>query len=92
MADPEPTAEELFEQIRGLRLADFLLSTAMTFASLGYGKLGSGELAEARLAIGALGALVPLLDGDAKRDLGQTLANLRLAYADAVTPTDPPTS
>ena len=41
-----------------------------------------------RLAIDALGALVPLLEGERRgeprRDLGQALANLQLAYADAV--------
>jgi hypothetical protein len=87
-----PAPEDLIEQIRGLKLADFLLSTAVTLASLAYGKLASGELPEARLAIDALAALMPLLDGDAKRDLGQTLANLQLAYADAVTAPVQPSS
>ncbi len=59
----DPGVGDLFEQIRGLKLSDFLLSTAMTLASLAYGKLGAGELAEARLAIDALAALVPLARG-----------------------------
>ena len=84
LADPEPTIEDLIEQIGGMRLAEFLLSTAVTVASLAFGKLGAGELDEARLGIDALAALLPLLDGDARHDLAQTLANLQIAYADAV--------
>ena len=86
----EPTPEELIEQIRGIKLADFLLSTAVTVASLAYSKLDAGELDEARLAIDALAALVPLQPDDLKRDLGQTLSNLQLAYADAVAKASPP--
>jgi hypothetical protein len=90
MSADDPTIEDLVEQIRGLKLAQFLLSTTVTLASLAYGKLDAGELAEARLAIDALAALVPLLEGDAKRDLGATLSNLQLAYADAVAAASPP--
>jgi hypothetical protein len=67
-----------------MKLAQFLLSTAVTIASLAFGKLGAGEFDEARLGIDALAALLPLLDGDARRELAQTLANLQIAYADAV--------
>jgi hypothetical protein len=87
----EPSVEELMQQIRALKLGDFLLSTAVTLASLAYGKLEAAELDEARLGIDALAALVPLVEGDAKRDLGQTLTNLRLAYAGAVAEAKPPT-
>jgi len=88
----DPTPEELVEQIRNLKLADFLLSTAMMLASLAYGKLDSGELDEARLAIDAFAALSPLLPDEVRRDLGQTVSNLKLAYADAVTATDQPST
>ena len=67
-----------------MKVAQFLYSNAVTLASLVFGKLEAGELDEARLGIDALAALVPLLHGDAKRDLGQTLSNLQLAYAGAV--------
>ena len=86
----EPSFEDLMAQLRGIKLADFLLSTAMTLASLAYGKLDSGELDEARLAIDGLVALVPLLEGDVKRDVGQTISNLQLAYAGAVAAANPP--
>ena len=86
-ADREPTVEELVEQMRAIRVGQFLLSSAATLASLAFAKLEAGELAEARLAIDAIGALVPLLQGqiddEARRGLEQALANLKLAYASA---------
>jgi hypothetical protein len=85
MAPEEP---DPLEQIRELKLGEFLLSTAATLASLAFGKLDAGELPEARLAIDAISALVPVLQGqiddEARRDLEHALANLKLAYADAV--------
>jgi hypothetical protein len=91
MSADNPTPEELIEQIRGIKVADFLLSTAVTLASLAYSKLDAGETDEARLAIDAVAALTPQLDDEAKRDLGQTLTNLQLAYATAVATASPPT-
>jgi hypothetical protein len=83
----EPSVDELIEAIRGIRVGQFLLSTVSTLASLAYGKLDSGDLDEARVAIDAFRTLIPLLEGqiesDAKRDLEQALANLHVAYADA---------
>ncbi len=89
MADAgEPTPDELLEQVRGLKVGPYLFSTAATLASLAYAKLAAGELDELRLAIDALRALVPLLAGQleepALRGLEQVLANLQIAYADAV--------
>jgi hypothetical protein len=101
---PEPAAEEpsgptgepespfsiegMIEALRQAKVAELLLSTVSTLASVAYGKLEVGDLPEAKTAIDAIGALVPLLEGkvdDAiRRDLEQALANLRLAYADAV--------
>ena len=86
MADPTP--DELLEQIRALKVGQFLVSTAATLTSLAYGKLQAGELAEARLAIDAIGTIVPLLQGqvedEARRAVEQALTNVKLAYADAV--------
>jgi hypothetical protein len=90
MSAEDPKVDDLIEQIRAIKLAEFLFSSTVTLASLAYGKLDTGELDEARLAIDALAALVPLLDGDTKRDLAATLANLQLAYADAVAAAAPP--
>ena len=83
----ESSPEELLVQLRELEVGPFLFSTAATLASLAFGKLGSRQLPEARLAIDAIGTIVPLLEGrieaEAKRSLEQTLTNLKLAYAEA---------
>ena len=90
MADREPHVEDLLAQIRSVRVSQFLGSSAVTLASIAYGKLDASELDEVRLAIDALAALVPLLEGDERRDLTQTRANLQLAYAAAVAAAVPP--
>jgi hypothetical protein len=58
---------------------------ARSSASLAYGKLAPEvrDLEQARLAIDALKALVPVLPEDRSRELQQLVANLQLAYADA---------
>jgi hypothetical protein len=55
------------------------------FASLAYGKLAPDlrDLDEARLAIDALRALLPLIPEDSRRDIQEVVTNLQLAYADA---------
>ncbi len=82
--------EKLIEQIRSLGIGQLLISTASMIVSLSFGKLGTGELEEARLGIDALRALMPVLedqlDEELKKDLDQAVANLQLAYADAVRP------
>lgn len=87
MAEPEPTAEQLAEQIRALKIADLVLSTVSTLGQLTYVKIEANELDDARLAIDAIAALVPLLEGHADaqvlRDFNQLLANVRLSYASA---------
>jgi hypothetical protein len=92
--DPAENERELVEQLEAelgrLKVSDLLLQTVYTISSLGYHRL-SGEnkdLEQARLAIEALKALVPVLDGavpeEAVRDFNQVLANMQLAYAAAV--------
>ena len=84
----EPTQDELLEQIRGIKVGQFLVSTAATLTSLAFGKLQAGEHDEARLAIDAIGTIVPLLQGhvedEARRAVEQALTNVKLAYAEAV--------
>jgi hypothetical protein len=86
-ATDEASVDELIEAIRGIRVGQFLLSTASTLASLAYGKLDSGDLDETRAAIEALRALLPALEGqvepEAKRDLERAVTNLQIAYTDA---------
>lgn len=89
-AADEITPEQLAEAIRQMRISDLLLSTLSTLAQLGYAKLepSSRDLDQAKLAIEALRALVPVLEGsvpeEAIRDFKQVIANLQLAYASAV--------
>ena len=83
----EPTAEELIEAVKRMKVSDLLLSTAATLAQLGFAKLDepTRDLEQARLAIEGLKALLGALEGavpeDAIRDFNQVVANLQLAYA-----------
>jgi hypothetical protein len=83
----EPTFEDLAEALRQIQVGQFLLSTVSTLASLAFGKIEQGELRQAKAAIDAIGALLPVLkeevEADLLRDFERALANLRLAYADA---------
>jgi hypothetical protein len=90
---PSESEQELVEQLQAelsrLKVSDLLLQTVYTISSLGYHRL-SGEnkdLEQARLAIEALKALMPVLEGavpaDAVRDFNQVLVNMQLAYASA---------
>ena len=92
--DPKREERELIEELQAelakLKVSDLLLQTLYSVSSLGYHRV-SGEtkdLDQARLAIDALRALVPVLEGsvpeEALRDFNQVLANLQLAYAAAV--------
>ena len=91
--EPSQSEQELVEQLQAelsrLKVSDLLLQTVYTISSLGYHRL-SGEnkdLEQARLAIEALKALLPVLEGavpaEAVRDFNQVLANMQLAYASA---------
>ena len=89
----EPTDQELIQQLeeelKKLKVSDLLVQTLYTVSSLGYRRLAGEDqnLAEAKLAIEALRALVPVVEGSASeelvRDFKQVTANLQLAYADA---------
>jgi hypothetical protein len=88
-----PTDEELVQQLeeelKKLKVSDLLVQTLYTVSSLGYRKLSAEDrdLAQAQLAIEALRALLPLLEGavgdEIVRDFKQVTSNLQLAYADA---------
>jgi hypothetical protein len=88
----EELRERLEAELKRLKVSDVLLQSCYTISSLGYGKLaGEAEdrdLEQARLAIDALRALTPVLEGalpaEVTRDLSQVTANMQLAYAKAV--------
>jgi hypothetical protein len=90
----EITPEQLAEELRKLRIQDVVLSTVTTLGQLTYAKLEAGDLDQARLAIDAMAALLPTLEGrveaDLLRDFRQVLANVRLAYAEAASKQEPP--
>ena len=90
---PPESDQELVEQLQAelarLKVSDLLVQTVYTISSLGYHRLSgeSKDLEQARLAIEALKALLPVLEGavpaEAVRDFNQVLANMQLAYAAA---------
>ena len=81
--------EELQTELAKLKVSDLLLQTVYTISSLGYHRLSGDakDLEQARLAIEALKALLPVLEGaapdEAVRDFNQVLVNMQLAYASA---------
>ena len=93
-APREPSEAELREaleaELKRLKVSDVLIQTLYTVSSLGYRKLGAEDrdLEQARLAVDALRALTPVLQGitpdEVIRDFNQVTANLQLAYAKAV--------
>jgi hypothetical protein len=88
----EELRERLEQELKRLKVSDVLLQSCYTISSLGYGKMTAPpeerDLEQARLAIDALRAITPLLEGtmpvEVTRDLGQVTANMQLAYAKAV--------
>jgi hypothetical protein len=91
---PQPSEDELVEQLQQelnkLKISEVLVQTVFTVSSLGYRRLGEEDrdLEQARMAIEALRALVPVLKGtvpdEVTRDFEQLLANMQIAYAKAV--------
>jgi hypothetical protein len=81
----EPTAQEVIEELRKIQVGDVLTSSASMFASVAYGKLSpeTRDLEQARLAIDALCALLPLIPEEYRGDIQEVMKNLQLAYADA---------
>jgi hypothetical protein len=89
-SDDEELLRKVEEQLRDLKVSDMLLQTLYTISSLGWHKLSSADrdLEQAKLAIEALRALLPVLadsmPAEVKRDLEQMVANMQLAYGGAV--------
>jgi hypothetical protein len=88
--DSPVTEEELLEALSQLAVSDLLVQTLSTASSLAYHRLAeeSRDLEQARLAIEALRALVPVLRGSVPdelvRDFERVTADLQLGYAGAV--------
>jgi hypothetical protein len=92
VAEDEFNEQDLVEALSRLQVSDLLVQTLSTVSSLAYHRLSEEhrDLEQARLAIDALRALVPVLAGsvpaDLVRDFEQVTTNLQLAYATAVAP------
>ena len=97
---PPPSSDEellrkVEEQLRDLKVSDMLLQTLYTISSLGWHKLSASDrdLEQAKLAIEAIRALLPVLadamPDEVKRDLEHMVANMQLAYAGAVSEAKP---
>ena len=64
MAEGELTPEQLIEQFRQMKVSDLLMSTLFTLSQLAYGKLepSARDLDQARIAIDAMRALMPVVE------------------------------
>jgi len=94
--EQEKIAQELADQLRRLRVEDVVISLLLQVSQIGYRRLGLTEqtkedrdLGQVRLAIGAMQALMPVLEqvvpAELLRDFESSVANLQLAYAKAAT-------
>jgi hypothetical protein len=89
-SNDEEILRKVEEELKKLKVSDVLVQTVYTVSSLGYRRLSAEDrdLDQARLAIEALRALIPVLadavPAELKRDLDQMVANMQLAYASAV--------
>ncbi len=79
------------EALRQAKVGELLLSTVSTLASVAYGKLESSDLAEAKAAIDAIGALLPLLAGPSRtRSCATSSRRSRTCGSLTPTPSPPP--
>jgi hypothetical protein len=91
LAEPDEEAmRQLEEELKKVKVSDLLVQTIYTVSSLGYSRLGkeNRDLEQARVAIEAIRAIVPVLSGvvppEVVSDFNQVTANMQLAYAEAV--------
>ena len=89
-AEQEELAAQIEAELAKLKVSDVLLHTVSAVASLAYRRLADEQqdLEQVRLAVEALKAIVPLLEGavpeDVAGDFRQVIASLQLSYADAL--------
>jgi hypothetical protein len=91
----EKLIQQLEEELKKVKVSDLLVQTLYTVSSLGYGRLSeeNRDLEQAKLAIDAMRALIPVLADsvpeEVVRDFNQVTANMQLAYAQAVSENQP---
>lgn len=91
----EAEARAIAEELSRVPALDWVANSAVTLANVAAAKIQSGDAPDAQLAIDALGALIDGLGsrlGEAEQPLKQTLAQLRLAYTQALVPPGRPGS
>jgi hypothetical protein len=87
--EPNEAVDAMLEAIRQAKVGQLVVSSISTFASVAYGKLEAKDLPQAKAAIDVIDALLPFLQGEdepIRRDFEQALTNLKLAYANTVSP------
>jgi len=78
-----PSEEQIREQIKQLKIDDVLLQTVVTLINLGGRKLtveGEKDLEQAKKAIEAVRALLPLCPTDQAQPIQDALSQLQMAY------------
>jgi hypothetical protein len=89
------TEADLLDALQRLKVSDLLVQTLSTVSSLAFHRLDEEhrDLEQVRLAIETLRAVVPVIAGsvpaELTRDLEQVTANLQLAYAAALSGSEP---
>jgi hypothetical protein len=87
--EQEAQARQIAQEIAETPSYEWVVNTAVTLANVAGTKLDLGAVADAQLAIDALGGILDAAGSrlqQAEAPLRQTLAQLRLAYAERVTP------
>jgi hypothetical protein len=87
--EEEERARQIAQEIAETPSFEWVVNTAVTLANVAGTKLDLGAVADAQLAIDALGGILDAVGGrlqGAEAPLRQTLAQLRLAYAERVAP------
>ncbi|MBA3630851.1 MAG: hypothetical protein H0W55_14485 [Actinobacteria bacterium] len=90
--EEEAEAQRIAQEISARPSIEWVLNVAVTLANVAGTKLDLGDATDARLAIDALAGIVNGTGtslGDAENPLRQTLAQLQLAYAQAMAPPTP---
>lgn len=90
--EEEAEAQRIAQEISARPSLEWVVNVAVTLANVAGTKLDLGDATDARLAIDALAGIVNGAGtslGDAENPLRQTLAQLQLAYAQAMPPPAP---
>ena len=80
-AEEEELRRQLEEQLKTIRVEDVLVQTAVTLVNLAARRIDEGDRDQARLAIDAVRALLPLCPDDVQSALREPLSQLQLAWA-----------